>query len=153
MVLDSLDLKIIQALSQQGRATWSELAERFEVSSPAIADRVRRLEKRGILQGYTIRLDAPQLGYDLTAFISVSLEKTEHRPAFLAYVESTAEIQECHHVTGSGDYLLKVRCRNTAQLEQIISHGLKGQASVGQTHTAIVLSTAKETLNLPLTPD
>ncbi|MEM9163256.1 MAG: Lrp/AsnC family transcriptional regulator, partial [Cyanobacteria bacterium P01_F01_bin.4] len=124
--------------------TWSDLAGECGVSAPAIADRVRRLEKRGIIAGYTVQLSAKYLGYDITAFVAVSLERPHHRQGFLDYVRAKPEIQECHHVTGEGDYLLKVRCRNTAELEQIISEQIKGLAGVVQTRTSIALSTVKE---------
>ena len=150
MDIDALDKKILQALSQNGRTKWADLAADCGVSSPAIADRVRRLEKRGIIQGYTALLSPEALGQPLMALIFVTLERPEHRLAFLDFVQSTPNIQECHHTTGDGDYLLKVRCTGTAQLEQILSHGIKGLPGILQTRTCIALSTVKETTHLPL---
>ena len=109
----------------QARITWSDLANSLGLSAPAAADRVRRLEERGVIQGYAALINPNSLGYMLTAFISVSLDRPEHRAAFLQQVESLAEIQECHHITGEDDYLLKVRCRNTQDLERLISDDLK----------------------------
>lgn len=133
-----------------GRTSWSELAQTCGVSAPAVADRVRRLEKRGVILGYSAQVSPRSLGYDITAFIRVSLDRPEHRSAFMHYVQSTPEIQECHHVTGEGDYLLKVRCLNTTELEQLISHGLKGLPGAIQTRTSVVLSTVKETASLSI---
>ncbi|NEP17347.1 MAG: Lrp/AsnC family transcriptional regulator [Leptolyngbya sp. SIO4C1] len=149
-MLDELDLKILRRLMSAGRTTWAELASDCGVSAPAIAERVRRLERQRVIVGYAARLSAAQLGYDITAFVSVSLERPQHRAAFLDYVQQTAEIQECHHVTGAGDYLLKIRCRNTAALEQLISEDIKGLAGVVQTQTSIALSTVKEGAALPI---
>ncbi|MEM9903930.1 MAG: Lrp/AsnC family transcriptional regulator [Cyanobacteria bacterium P01_D01_bin.44] len=149
-MLDKLDSKILKNLTSDGRVTWAELASACGVSAPAIADRVRRLEKRGIIAGYTVQLSAQYLGYDITAFVAVSLERPHHRQGFLDYVQTKPEIQECHHVTGEGDYLLKVRCRSTAELEQIISDEIKGLAGVVQTRTSIALSTIKEGIRLPV---
>nr|WP_277882211.1 Lrp/AsnC ligand binding domain-containing protein [Oculatella sp. FACHB-28] len=73
-----------------------------------------------------------------------------HRATFLQRVQELAEIQECHHVTGDDDYLLKVRCRNTRGLEQLVSENLKGLPGILRTRTTIVLSTTKETPVLPL---
>jgi Lrp/AsnC family transcriptional regulator, leucine-responsive regulatory protein len=134
----------------QGRITWSELAGILELSAPAAAERVRRLEERKIIKGYTALIDPEAAGCELTAFIAVTLERPEHRPAFLQRVQELAEIQECHHVTGEDDYLLKVRCRNTKGLEQLISENLKGLPGILRTRTTIVLSTTKETPVLPL---
>lgn len=134
----------------QGRITWSELAGILELSAPATAERVRRLEERKIIKGYTALLDPAAVGCELTAFIAVTLERPEHRAAFLQRVQELAEIQECHHVTGEDDYLLKVRCRNTKDLEQLVSENLKGLPGILRTRTTIVLSTTKETPVLPL---
>ena len=89
-----------------------------------------------------------QLGYDITAFVAVVLEHPRHRQEFLDYVQGTAAIQECHHVAGDGDYLLKVRCQRMADLERILSVEIKGVPGVSQTKTSIVLSTVKETTAL-----
>jgi Lrp/AsnC family leucine-responsive transcriptional regulator len=148
MDLDELDLKILQTLTQSGRVTWADLAQSCGVSSPAIADRVRRLEKRGVIQGYTVQLAPQSLGYDLTAFVSVSLDRPEHRPSFLHYIQTHPAIQECHHIAGDGDYLLKVRCPKTVDLERILSDEIKGLPGVVKTQTTIVLSTVKETTAL-----
>ncbi len=133
-----------------GRATWSDLASQCGVSSPAISDRVRRLEKRGIIQGYRVVVDPMQLGYDVTAFVAVVLEHPQYRQGFLDYVQATPAIQECHHVAGDGDYLLKVRCGRMADLERILSEEIKGLPGILQTKTSIALSTVKETTALAI---
>lgn len=150
MVIDALDLKILVQLERRARMTWSELAHQLGVSPPAAADRVRKLEEASVIRGYATRIDAARVGYDLTAFIAVTLEHPRDREGFLAQVHSTPEIQECHHVAGDGDYLLKVRCRGTAGLERLITDQLKEIPGVAQTRTTIVLSTVKETTALPL---
>jgi Lrp/AsnC family leucine-responsive transcriptional regulator len=150
MSLDEIDSKVIQHLMVQGRITWSELASLLELSAPAAADRVRRLEERNVIQGYTAQINPEAVGCDLTAFIAVSLGQAEQRVAFLQKVHECPEIQECHHVTGEDDYWLKVRCRHTKDLERLVSEELKGQISGLKTRTTIVLSTAKETTALPI---
>ncbi|MCG8364946.1 MAG: Lrp/AsnC family transcriptional regulator [Pseudanabaenales cyanobacterium] len=150
MYPDTLDLKIIQRLMRQARMTWSDLANSLGLSAPAAADRVRRLEERGVIQGYAALINPDSLGYNLTAFISVTLERPEHRAAFLQQVEALGEIQECHHVTGEDDYLLKVRCRGAQDLERLISDDLKSLPGILKTRTAIALSTVKETTALPI---
>ncbi|MBE9138702.1 Lrp/AsnC family transcriptional regulator [Nodosilinea sp. LEGE 07088] len=145
MELDSLDIKILSLLCQRGRMTWAELAGQLDLSAPATADRVKRLEERGIITGYSALLNAAALGLDLTAFIAVTLDQPRHRHGFLAAVQANAEILECHHVTGDDDYLLKVRCCHTRALEALISDRLKAIEGVAKTRTQIVLSTVKET--------
>ena len=103
-----------------------------------------------MIQGYAAQINPEAVGCDLTAFIAVSLGQAKHRAAFLQKVHELPEIQECHHVTGEDDYWLKVRCRNTKDLERLVSEELKGLAGVLKTRTTIVLSTAKETSALPI---
>ena len=81
--MDSLDYKIIRTLMDNGRITWAELAGVLGLSSPAAADRVRRLEEQGLIKGYTALVDAEASGYGLAALIAVSLERPAHREAFL----------------------------------------------------------------------
>ncbi|NJL44725.1 MAG: Lrp/AsnC family transcriptional regulator [Leptolyngbyaceae cyanobacterium SM2_3_12] len=150
MELDNLDIQILSALLQRGRITWSELAQQLSLSAPATADRVKRLEERGVIEGYSARLNAEALGLELTAFIAVSLDHPRHRNGFLAQVSDSTEVLECHHVTGDDDYLLKVRCRNTKALEGLISNRLKSIPGLVKTRTLIVLSTVKETQGPPL---
>ncbi|MBW4465916.1 MAG: Lrp/AsnC family transcriptional regulator [Pegethrix bostrychoides GSE-TBD4-15B] len=149
MSLDETDSKLVQHLMRQGRTTWSELANLLGLSAPAAADRVRRLEERGVIRGYAAQISPEAAGCELLAFIAVSLEQSQQRAAFLQRVEALSEIQECHHVTGADDYLLKVRCRNTQALERLISQELKSLDGL-KTHTTIALSTVKETSALPL---
>lgn len=148
--MDPIDRKVLELLTNHGRITWAELGESVGLSPPAVAERVRRLEQRGVIRGYTALLDAQSLGLTLAAFIGVSLERPRYRRAFLEMVQSLPEIQECHHVAGDHDYLLKVRCRNTADLERLISEKIKGLAGVAQTRTTIVLSTCKELSAMPI---
>ncbi|MRN52863.1 AsnC family transcriptional regulator [Paenibacillus sp. LC-T2] len=150
--MDALDYNIIRALMDNGRMSWSELAGLLGLSSPAAADRVRRLEEQEIIQGYTALINAESVGYDLMALIAVSLERPEHRKAFLELVLKLPEIQECHHTAGDDDYMLKVRCRGTRDLDRIISDELKSLPGILRTRTTIVLGTLKETLNVPLPP-
>ncbi|MGC1307259.1 MAG: Lrp/AsnC family transcriptional regulator [Phormidesmis sp.] len=149
MEIDELDRKILAALAANGRVRWSALAERLELSAPAVADRVRRLEKGGIITGYTARLSAKNLGLDVTAFVSVTLEHPRDRQSFIDYIQASASIQSCHHVIGEGDYLLKVCCRSTADLERILSEELKALPGIQQTRTTIALSAVKDTVALP----
>ena len=150
IVIDTFDYKVLARLMANGRATWAELAQELRLSAPAAADRVRRLEERGIIRGYTAVLDAESLGCALTAFIAVSLDHPRRRERFLEVLAGHAEIQECHHVAGDADYLLKVRCHGTRALEYLLTTKIKALPGVVRTHTTIVLHTEKETSALPL---
>ncbi len=148
--LDAVDKKILILLMAQGRMTWADLAARLQLSPPATAERVRRLEERAILRGYSAQVSAEHVGLHLMAFITLTLDHPRYRAEFLDCVQQHEAIQECHHIAGAGDYLLKVRCRHTRDLEHLVSEVLKSLPGVLRTQTTIVLSTAKETAALPL---
>lgn len=135
---------------QHGRTSWAELGNLLGLSAPAVADRVRKLEEKGVIKGYHAAIDPAVAGLGLAALISVSLSTSEARVPFLSFIQQTPEILECHHTAGEEDYLLKVRCRDTRDLEQLISHNLKSISGVSRTRTTIILSTIKEVSILPL---
>jgi len=149
-MLDSIDSKAIAKLINQGRITWAELGDHLGLSAPAAADRVRKLEERGVIKGYTALIEPDVVGAGLAAFIAVSLAKPKHRQMFLETVQNTPQIQECHHTAGDEDYLLKVRCGGTRELEKLISEAIKSVPGVVRTRTTVVLSTAKETMSVPV---
>lgn len=151
--LDALDTKAISFLMARGRATWAELGERLGLSAPSSADRVRKLEEHGVIRGYAALVDPASVGYPLTAYISVSLGNQRHRSAFLRAIEKLEQVSECHHVAGDDDYLLKVRCRGTQDLDHLLAKELKDRLGVARTRTTIVLSTAKETVRVPIAKD
>jgi Lrp/AsnC family leucine-responsive transcriptional regulator len=148
-----MDFKALRRLMVQGRASWAELAADMGLSAPAAAERVRKLEQQMIIKGYAALVDPAAAGYPLTAFISVTLDRPKHRAAFMIAVTGMAEIVECFHIAGDGDYLLKVRCRGTADLDQLLTSRIKGIPGIAQTRTTIVLSTLKETVVTPIVLD
>jgi Lrp/AsnC family leucine-responsive transcriptional regulator len=148
--IDDSDKKAIGFLLRNGRGTWAELGRVLELSAPAAADRVRRLEQKGLIRGYSAVVDAGALGYPLLAFVLVTLASQRKRALFLKAIQKMDEVVECHHVAGDGDYLLKVRCRNTADLDRLLVRELKDRLGAAQTRTTIVLSTSKETVAVPL---
>jgi Lrp/AsnC family transcriptional regulator, leucine-responsive regulatory protein len=148
--MDALDQKALAILMREGRATWAELGARMGLSAPAAADRVRKLEEQGVIRGYAALADPDSLGYPLVAFVSVSLGSHGKRASFLRAIGKLEEVAECHHVAGDDDYLLKVRCRGTKDLDRLLAHELKDKLGVARTRTTIVLSTAKETVCVPI---
>lgn len=145
--MDELDRKIMNHLASRGRISLAELAKTTGLSSPGVSDRIKRLEKQGLILGYTIKTDPAAAGFGLLCFIEVCLEKESDRRSFLDVVHSLPEVLECHHATGDYDYLLKVRCRDTSHLEQIITGELKAKTSGIKTKTTIILSTVKEKIS------
>ena len=149
-MLNPIDFKIVAHLMSQGRTTWTELGTMLGLSAPAAADRVRRLEEKGLIKGYHAAVDPASVGIGMAALISVSLSSATAREIFVSQVQALPEVLECHHVAGDDDYVLKVRCRGTRELEQLISCTLKSISGVCRTRTTVILSTIKETSLLPL---
>lgn len=147
--LDSLDTKALAILMEDGRVTWSDLAGKLDLSPPAAAERVRRLEDRGVIAGYRAIPNPPAIDYQLLAFIYVTLRRgRDRRDAFLKTVAKHPLVLECHHIAGDEDYLLKVRCRSMSELEDLLSFQLKGRSGIARMRTTIALGTVKETTSL-----
>lgn len=147
--MDPIDLTIVATLARDGRATFSDLAEKVGLSGPSTGERVRRLEERVTIRGYHADVDPGAFGLDLTAFIAVTLVSPADRAAFLALVAHEPAVLECHHVAGDDDYLLKVVCAGTSGLEAFVSERLKSLPGVARTRTTVVLSSAIERTYMP----
>lgn len=147
--LDRVDIQLLTLLQENGRVSQNDLAKSVGLSAPAVAERLRKLEERGIIRHFTAVLDPRKLGSDVTAFIFVGINGSRSYPQFRARVEEVPEVQECHSVTGQGSHLLKIRVENTAALEQLLAE-IQSWPGVQWTTTSIVLSTLKETSSLPL---
>jgi Lrp/AsnC family transcriptional regulator, leucine-responsive regulatory protein len=148
--MDAIDSKALAALMKNARTSWAVLGEELGLSAPAAAERVHKMEEAGTIRGYTAIVEPEAVGYPLTAFVAVSLASNAQRAKFLAGIERIPEILECHHVTGDDDYLLKVRCKGTVDLDRLLNEDLKTSLGVGRSRTTIVLRTSKETSNLPI---
>lgn len=147
--MNSNDLKIIEQLMRHARTTWAELGALLGLSAPAAADRVRKLEETGVIKGYAALINPDEIGCGLAAMIAVTLERPEVRSDFLRLVINLAEVLECHHIAGEQDYMIKVRCSGTRDLERLISEEIKALPGI-KTRTTVILSTVKETPVLPV---
>lgn len=148
--MDAIDRILVERLKADGRIAWTELGQAVGISGVAVAERIHKLERGGIIQGFTVLLSPEALGKELTAFIAVTVESPEACAPFLEAVQRMDQVLECHHVAGEDSYLLKVRTGGTRELEGLISGGLKRLPGVSKTRTTIVLSTAKESVHPPL---
>lgn len=148
--IDKIDTAILQELMRDGRATWAALGETTGLSPAALAQRVRKLERDGVITSYAAILDPDAVGSGLLAFVSVRFYDQAKRDRFLVLIKTMPWVQECHHVTGEMEYLMKVRCSGTRALERLITDELMGKCKVAETRTIIVLATAKETTAIAL---
>lgn len=153
-MIDEKDRRILEILQQDGRVTNVELARAVELTPAATAERVRKLEERGLLKGYTALLDPHGLGLGLLAFIFV---RVDDKDDLLGRAESTAEalaalpsVLELHHLAGEDCFLLKVRARDTDDLYRMLRDDFGPFKAIKGTRTTIVLKTVKETTSLPV---
>jgi len=142
--MDAKDREIINRLRQNARVTSSEISKHVHLSVPAVTERIRKLEEEGVIRQYTARLNREALGLSLTAFILVSISRTEHTEAFKRAVQNCDAVLECHHIVGEYDYLLKVAVASPKELEALIYNTLHKPEWVAKTNTIIALSTVKE---------
>ena len=142
--MDALDHSILDLLQRDGRATQLEISRTVGLSQPAVAERIRKLEEKGVITGYTARVDAKKLGKDITAFIGVTIEHPKYFEGFAKKVMALPEILEAHRVAGQDSYILKVKTANTRTLDQLLVETLRTIAGVTRTNTTIVLSSIKE---------
>ncbi|MAQ16286.1 MAG: AsnC family transcriptional regulator [Sandaracinus sp.] len=147
--LDAIDTRLLQELQHDAKISLKNVGERVGLSAPAVMERLRKMEQSGVIRGYHAQVDARKVGLDVAAFIGVAIGDPKHLRAFETYVDETTEILECHHVTGGHTLLLKVRARNTAALEKLIS-SIRALEGVDGTETMVILSTRTERIPLPL---
>ena len=141
-VVDDIDRLLIQQLVADGRATLSTLAEKASLSISAVQSRVRRLESRGVIKGYTARIDHDVLGQMLSAFVAITPidpSQIDNAPALL---EPIPEIDSCHSVAGDESYVLTVRVASPRHLEELLQR-IRTAANV-KTRSTIVLQTFYE---------
>lgn len=145
--MDHIDLKILEALKFNSRATASEISKQVSLSVPAISERLRKLEEGGIIEQYTLKTNREKMGYHLLSMVFVNVDQTMDITGFKEAVLSFPEVLECHHMAGEYDYMLKVLLEDTGELEHFISDKLKTIKGVKKSNTLIVLSTVKEQIS------
>lgn len=149
-MIDDIDRRILTMLQANARVTNAEIARTVGMAPSAIFERIRKLEDRGIILGYTARLDARALGYGLVAFVSLKAGEMGRSAEILHRLSEIPEVQEVHLIVGDDCFLVKVRVEDTDALARLLQDGLQRIDGVGSTKTTIVLRTAKESRALPL---
>ncbi len=140
--VEDVDRRIVELLTEDGRISYTDLGKALGMSTSAVHQRVRRLEQRGVVTGYTATVDHRALGRELTAFMSVTPLDPAAPDDIPERLHGIAAIEECHSVAGDESYILKVRVATPTDLEELIAT-IRGAALVS-TRTTVVLSTPWE---------
>ena len=144
--LDAFDRKILDVVATEGRISIAELATRVGLSKSPVQARLRRLEARGVIRGYRALIDAAVMGRDHVAFVEVKLSDTRETALarFNAAVRGIPEIEACHMIAGSFDYLLKVRTSGMPAYRALLAEHVSTLPHVAATSTYVAMETVKE---------
>ncbi len=149
-MIDAIDAAILDILQVDGRAANAEIARRVGMAPSAVFERIRKLEERGIITGYTASLDPGAIGLGILAFVFVRVDEGIGAPQTEKALASVPEVQEVHHIAGEDCFLVKVRTADTTSLGRLLRDKIGALPSVRTTKTTIVLATVKETTHVPL---
>lgn len=150
--LDKIDRKILEILQSNAKITNAQLAIDIGLSPAPTLERVKKLEKRGIISSYHAKLNAAKLGIGVTTFVLVSLKahSKKHLEHFVGRINHIPEVIECHHITGSGDFVLKVISKDINSYQALMLEKVSDIDGVDNLQSMIVLSTFKDSKVMPI---
>lgn len=134
-LLDTTGRHILRLLAEDARMSYAEIARRVHLSTPAVIERITRMEETGIITGFVAAVDHRLLGYTVTAIVTLKTEPV-HYPLVQRIVSSSLQVEQCDHVTGAASFVMRVSASSIAHLEEFI----RQFAPIGSTDTAIVMS-------------
>lgn len=152
MKLDQIDRKLLEILQSSGKITNAQLSKEIGLSPAPTLERVKKLENSGIIESYHAQLDREKIGMGVMTFVQVTLSghKKSITEAFVKIIEKVPEIIECHHVTGSCDFLLKVIAKDITSYQTLIMETINEIEVVASTQTMVILSTFKNSKVYPI---
>ena len=146
-MFDEIDIRILEILQEKARIPNAEVARQVGMAPSAVLERIRKLEERGIIEGYEVRLNPACFHQGLSAFVFIEVDGDEAAAA-LAGIPS---VQEVHQVVGPDGFLVKLRTADHTTLAKVLRHQIQPLDGVKSTRTQVVLETAKETRRVDLT--
>ncbi|HEX2091845.1 MAG TPA: Lrp/AsnC family transcriptional regulator [Longimicrobiaceae bacterium] len=148
-MIDEIDLKILTILQENARTPNAEIARQVGMAPSAILERIRRLEERGVIEGYVARINPEAYGLALTAFVFVRADERAGAVTTAERLARIPEVQEVHHVAGEDCFLVKVRTRGTRTLGELLREKFGAIETIRSTRSTIVMDTIKESWVLP----
>lgn len=151
-MLDLIDKKIVETLQNDGRITIKALAEQLNLTTTPVFERVKRLEKEGVISKYVALVNPKKVNRNLIVFISISLKNhtRSYLDKFVAEIKSYNEIMECYHIAGNFDYLLKAQLKDMEAFQQFILNKLSVNSNIAHVQSSFVLSKDKHSTALPV---
>jgi len=142
--IDNVDLKILALLTEDAKMPYTEVAKKVFVSGGTVHVRMRKLEEMGIVQGTTLKMDYSKMGYDITAFLGIYLEKSSLYDQVIKRLYDISEIVKVHYTTGNYNIFVKLHCRDTNHLKDVLHEKIQRVEGIERTETIISL---EESLN------
>jgi len=139
IIIDGIDKKILRALMQDARTPILEIARQVGISGAAIHQRLRKLDKSGLIAGSKFIVDPKVLGYTTMAFIGVYLDKAVSNPEAVKQLKKIPEVIECHYTTGNWSIFIKLLCKDNSHLMHLLNHDIQVIKGVSRTETFISL--------------
>src|SRR6266851_7197312 len=150
MAIDDIDLRILDMLQRNGKLSQAKIAGAVGLTTPSVNERIKKMERHGMIKGFVALLDHEKMGFSLTAYVDVALEHPRFEKTFVDDLEKLLGVQECHYLAGEYAYRLKVKAADTAALADFLQRRLLTIKGVARTRTQISLSSKKESTLLPL---
>ncbi len=148
-MIDKIDIQILEILQRDGRTSASDIAKAVELSVPAIGERIKKLSGKKFIKKHTTILGHKEAGLDLTAYVFIVSEHSDHYDKFVRKTNESTAVMECHSITGGGSHILKVRVKNSQALEDLL-YEIQNWPGVSRTQSNVVLSTYKESTEIDL---
>ncbi|BDD10213.1 AsnC family transcriptional regulator [Fulvitalea axinellae] len=137
--IDNVDLKILSLLTEDAKTPYTEVAKKVFVSGGTVHVRMRKMEEMGIVKGTTLNIDYAMMGYDITAFLGIYLERSSLYDSVLEQLKKIPEIVRIHYTTGNYNMFLKLHCRDTRHLKDTLHDKLQKVEGIERTETIISL--------------
>ena len=142
--IDNVDLKILALLTEDAKMPYTEVAKRVFVSGGTVHVRMRKMEEIGIVNGTTLKMDYSKMGYDITAFLGIYLEKSSLYDAVIKRLYNIPEVVKIHYTTGNYNVFIKLHCKDTNHLKDVLHYKIQQIEGIERTETIISL---EESLN------
>jgi len=142
--IDNVDLKILSLLAEDAKMPYTEVAKKVFVSGGTVHVRMRKMEEMGIVRGTTLNMDYSKMGYDITAFLGIYLEKSSLYDDVIKHLVKIPEIVKIHYTTGNYNIFVKLHCKDTKHLKDVLHDKIQTIEGIERTETSISL---EESLN------